>query len=326
MQKKPKTSMNFNQTSNTLRHCVSREPGRYFRQGAVFFMIILLSSPFNSLAQIAELQSQIEQITLSKKLDMGFATMSIEDSDSLAIHGNVHYPMQSVYKFPLALAVLDQIDKRILSLDQEIFIKKSDLLLNTWSPLKEKYPEGNINMKLREILGYTVSKSDNNACDILFRLIGGTGKANNFIHNSGFADISIAATEQEMHADWQIQYKNWTTPWTAVRMLKKFYLQKIVSENSTQFLWETMLETSTGIDRLKGQLPRGTKVAHKTGSSGKDENAITAAFNDIGIIELPNGKHYAIAVFITNSKEEDQTNAGLIAEISKKIWDYYTSR
>ena len=29
-----------------------------------------------------------------------------------------------------------------------------------------------------------------------------------------------------------------------------------------------MIETSTGKNRIKGQLPEGTIVAHKTGSSG----------------------------------------------------------
>jgi beta-lactamase class A len=258
-------------------------------------------------------------------MDAGFAMMSIEDSDSLTIKGTKHYPMQSVFKFHLALAVLDQVDKGKLSLDQQIFIKKEDLELNTWSPIKERYPEGNIQMKLSELLSYTVSKSDNNGCDILFKLIGGTVVANDFIHNSGNVDIAIAATEKEMHADWQIQYKNWTTPLAAVQILKKFYQQKIISENSTKFLQKTMVETTTGTDRLKGQLPQGTEVAHKTGSSGKDDKGTTAAFNDIGIIKLPNGKHYAIAVFITDSKEEDRTNALVIAEISKIIWDFYTT-
>ena len=83
-----------------------------------------------------------------------------------------------------------------------------------------------------------------------------------------------------------------------------------------------MAETSTGTNRLKGLLPKGTEVAHKTGSSGQ-EDGLTAAFNDVGIVKLPNGKHYAIAVFITDSKEDDENNAAIIAEISKAVWDYY---
>jgi len=289
-------------------------------------IIALLLISTASFSQNNSLQSKIEQIIQSKNANVGFAMMGIEDGDSLAINGNEHYPMQSVFKFHLALAVLDQIDKGKLNLDQEIFIKKSELLPNTWSPIREKYPKGNIRLKLSEIISYTVAQSDNSGCDILFGLIGGPAKANEFIHKSGISDISIVANEQEMHKDWNIQFKNWTTPQTAVQILKKFYQQKILSISSTSFLYKTMVETTTGTDRLKGQLPKGTEVAHKTGSSGQDDKGITAAFNDIGIVTLPNGKHYAIAVFISNSKESDETNAAIIAEISKVVWNYYDGK
>ncbi len=83
-------------------------------------------------------------------------------------------PMLSVFKFHIALAVLNQVDKGNLTLDQKILIKKSDLLENTWSPLREKYPDGNVELPLSEIITYTVAQSDNNGCDILLRLIGGT--------------------------------------------------------------------------------------------------------------------------------------------------------
>jgi beta-lactamase class A len=275
-------------------------------------------------SQTKELQNKIEQIIQSKKANIGFAMLGIENADSLSINGTFHYPMQSVYKFHLALAVLDMVDKAKLNLDQDIYVKKSDLMPDTWSPLRDKYPNGNLNLKLSEILSYTVSQSDNSGCDILFRLIGGTGVANDFIQKQGIKDISIVATEAEMGKDYNIQFKNWTTPIAAVQILKEFYQNKIISESNTNFLYKIMVETTTGTNRLKGQLPEGTKVAHKTGSSGSEDN-ITAAFNDIGIVTLPNGKHYAIAVFITNSKENDEINASIIAEISKAVWEYFNN-
>jgi beta-lactamase class A len=85
-----------------------------------------------------------------------------------------------------------------------------------------------------------------------------------------------------------------------------------------------MIETSTGKNRIKGQLPEGTIVAHKTGSSGTNEKSITAAANEIGIVTLPNGNHFAISVFITNSRENEETNEKIIADISKLAWDYFT--
>jgi beta-lactamase class A len=288
----------------------------------LLLVICLFSATIHS--QTKELQLKIEQIVQSKKANVGFAMLGIENADSLSINGNVHFPMQSVFKFHQALTVLDLVDKAKLKLDQDIYVKKSDLMPDTWSPLRDKYPNGNINLKLSEILSYTVSQSDNSGCDILFRLIGGTGVANDFIQKQGIKDISIVATEAEMAKDYNIQFKNWTTPIAAVQILKKFYQNKIIFDNNTKFLYKIMVETTTGLNRLKGKLPESTVVAHKTGSSGSKDN-ITAAFNDIGIVTLPNGKHYAIAVFITNSKENDEINAAIIAEISKAVWEYFNN-
>ena len=87
-----------------------------------------------------------------------------------------------------------------------------------------------------------------------------------------------------------------------------------------------MKETSTGVNRLKGQLPKGTVVAHKTGSSGTNKDNLTEAVNDIGIVFLPNGKHFFISVFLTNSKENEETNEKIIADIAKVAYDYFSKK
>lgn len=294
-------------------------------QNKTFLLIIImfLFEHFSS-SQVDSLKLRIERISNSGRSSVGVALLGIENNDSIAIQGEYKFPMQSVYKFHLALAVLKQVDLGKLSLDQNIFVKKSELLPNTWSPLRDKHPGGNLNIKLSEIITYTVAHSDNNGCDILFRLLGGPKNVEQFIHQCGIKDVAIVATEEEMHKTWDIQFKNYSTPMAAALLLKKFYQQKLLSEGSTRFLLKVMYATVTGSNRLKGKLPQKTELAHKTGSSGANEQGITAACNDIGIVTLPNGKHYAIAVFVTNSKDNDELNAAIIADISKAVWDYYT--
>ena len=87
-----------------------------------------------------------------------------------------------------------------------------------------------------------------------------------------------------------------------------------------------MTETKTGQNRIKGQLPQGIAVAHKTGTSDTNKEGITAAVNDVGIITLPDGKHVAIAVFITNSREDVATNEKIISDISRAVWDNFDGR
>jgi beta-lactamase class A len=81
-----------------------------------------------------------------------------------------------------------------------------------------------------------------------------------------------------------------------------------------------MIDSTTGPKRLKGLLPKGTAVAHKTGTGGTQSGS-TSATNDIGIIYLPNGNHLAVAVFVSDSSADEKTRESVIARIAKASWD-----
>ena len=282
---------------------------------------VLLSAQKKTLAQ------KIEDAAIPVKGMVGVAIQMIDDPDNTTItsfNADKRFPMQSVYKFPLAMAVLDQVDKGKFSLDQKIRIQKSDLLPNTWSPLAKKYPDGNVDVTLREILEFTVARSDNNGCDILFRLMGGTGVVQSYIHGLGVKQIAITGTEEEMHKNYNAQFNNWCTPLGMLQLLNVFYKGMVLSPSSQVFLMETMIATITGPRRLKGLLPEGTSVAHKTGNSGANQAGVIAAANDVGIITLPDGKHLAIVVYVSDTKVDEKIIDNCIATISKEAWDHFT--
>ena len=255
---------------------------------------------------------------------VGVGVKHLESGDTLTVHGNDHFPMQSVYKFHLALAVLADVDHGKLSLNQKVFIRKEDLLPNTVSPIADKYPNGNVELTIEELIAYTVSNSDNNGCDILFRLVGGPKKVEEYFRRLHVTDVAIVNTEEEMHKDWGAQYKNWSTPAAMVHVLDLFYQKKILSPKSRNVLVKIMEQTSTGKKRIKGHLPPETVVAHKTGMGGNDAGVISA-INDVGIITLPSGEHVAIALFISNSKESIEKLETLQAKISKLVFDHYSA-
>jgi beta-lactamase class A len=138
----------------------------------------------------------------------------------------------------------------------------------------------------------------------------------------------VKINEEVMQSNWDLQFLNWTTPKTASQILASFYDndKTLLSVEHYDFIWTTMKQTETGKNRLKGQLPEGTVVAHKTGWSGTNKDGITAAVNDIGIVFLPNGRHYFISVFVTDSKEDTASNEKIIADISKATWEYLNQR
>lgn len=293
----------------------------------ILILLIILSINIPAYSQtinsIDILRQKIDSICQTKKADIGVAILGIDNKDSLTINKNKHYPMQSVYKLHLAMAVLHEVDKGKFTLNQPIFIKKSDLLPNTWSPMRDKYPEGNVYLFLSEIIGYSVSKSDNNACDILFRLIGGPKKVHKYIRKLGIKNVSIKTTEEEMSKDWAVQFTNSTKPFSAVQLLDKLYTKPILAKNTRDFLCRTLIETTTGANKIKGLLPAWAMVGHKTGYSGANKEGIIGASNDIGLVFLPNDKYFSIAVFVSNTSENTEGCDRIIAEIAKAAWDYF---
>lgn len=284
---------------------------------------LLLIASLKSAAQLTTLKSNIETLCKTKKATVGVALYDFETGDTLSIHGDEHLPMQSVFKFHIALTVLNEVDKGRFSLDQKILITKGDLLPETWSPIRDEHPQGNVKLSLTEILSATVSKSDNNGCDILLRLLGGPTVVNDYIQHVGIKNCSIQISEEEMAKTWDAQFRNWTTPKAATELLKMVYDRKFLSQDNYNLIWKMMIETSTGPKRLKKGVPSNAVIAHKTGTSGTKEG-ITAAINDIGIVKFSNGKSFAISVFVCNSKETMETNEQIIADIAKLASNYFS--
>src|SRR5690606_305794 len=108
-----------------------------------FTFLFVLGVMFCCNAQnIETLRQDILSIIAEKKAVVGVAITGPGLHDTLSIHGHRHFPMQSVFKFHIGLAMLSQIDEGKFALDQKVYISKNELLPGLWSPIREKYPEG----------------------------------------------------------------------------------------------------------------------------------------------------------------------------------------
>jgi beta-lactamase class A len=192
-----------------------------------------------------------------------------------------------------------------------------------YSPIRDKYPDGT-QLTVAELLRYAVSESDGTASDVLLRLAGGPQGVMTFLHDIKVADINVVHSEKEIGRDWDTQYEDWATPKGAVALLAALQESRGLSPESQTLLLKRMTESIPGAKRLKGQLPAGTVVAHKTGTGGM-RGGITSATNDIGIITLPDGRHLAVAVFVSDSAADDATRDAVIARIAKAAWNWASS-
>lgn len=275
-------------------------------------------------ARNGSLERAVRALTDSVRATVGVAVV-FGDGDTLVVNNGHRYPTMSVYKFHQALAVLDRLERRGLPLTTRIPVRRSDLLPDTWSPLREACPGGG-RFTVAELLAYSVAQSDNNVCDLLFRFLGGPEVVNRYIAGLDAGEAAIVADEETMHRHTDNQYLNWTTPLAAVRLLERFRRGELLSAAYGDFLLETMFATETGPDKLRGLLPADVAVAHKTGSAFRDAQGVMVADNDIGIVRLPDRRSYSIAVFVMDSREDDRTDAAVIARISRLVYDSFSGK
>jgi beta-lactamase class A len=236
------------------------------------------------------------------------------------LNPTAHPPMQSVFKLPLGLTILHQVEQGKYSLDQPIRFLPEDLILpKPYSPLQDKYPNADVDVPLRTLLQMAVSLSDNTAADVLLRLAGGTKVVNDYGASLGVTGFELKDGERALHREVSLQYRNWFEPEGAVQLLRRIDDHSPLTREHTALLLEWMVP-ATPSGRLDGDLPAGTKVAHKSGSSDVD-NGVAHAFNDIGLIALPDGRQLAIAVFGTDSTADEKTRMQVIARIGRAAYD-----
>lgn len=296
-------------------------------------LLSILFCACNNTVQTAEKRVQNAPATLSDSLreklqtiihasgeQVGLAVLDLETGDTLSINGDRHFALMSVAKFPQALMLLHLMDEGKLDRNAPLHLSAADLQVKTASTLLKDHPQPAFDLSIPEALRYSIGQSDNVTSNKIFNVQGGPEAVAAYVHSLGINDIGLATDYAHMRPD--SLYKNWSTPRAMTLLLRKFYRKELLLDSSQAMLWNAMVNAVSGPGRLKGLLPAGTEVAHKTGTSGMNELTGTLpAVNDAGIIRLPNGRRYAIAVFVAESRKPVAAAEAVIAQISKAVWD-----
>lgn len=255
------------------------------------------------------------------------------------------FPMQSVFKLPIGVAVLDAVDRGRLRLDQEVTITPAD---NAPGYVAFELDAPRV-FRVRELLRLMVSQSDNTACDVLLRLVGGPHAVTSMLKRHGIEGVRVDRPEREMALDyygigrwsgaWSLARfrqlrdavpperrravakayaedpRDTATPRSCVDLLEKLHKETLLSPASTKHLLQLMIDSPTGRNRLRALLPPEVSVAHKTGT-GDDTFGVNAATNDVGLL----GRKVAVAVFIKSSPLPLAARERAIAETARRVW------
>ncbi len=268
----------------------------------------------------AQLRSHLEAIAAQAHGRVGIACSLPGTPLDCNVNATAKLPMQSVYKLPIAMATLHAVEAGRLNLADKIAFLPGDMISpGQHSPLRQQYPAAGVQVPLERLLQLAVSESDGVASDILLRTLGGPPVVDAYVKSLGIQGIRIADSEKTIGADIHAQYRNYAEAEALVLLLRSLADDSPLNAQHTWLLLTWMTQTGTGEHRLKGLLPSGTVVAHKTGTSGEDRG-VTHATNDTGLITMADGQKLAIAVLIADSPAPEKTREAVIAQVSREIW------
>jgi beta-lactamase class A len=310
--------------------------------------LLLVTPAIAAEAPDARLQHALAQ--LADRAQPGVLGITVVDLDTRArirINADHAYPMMSVFKAPVAAAVLAQVDAGLIRLNQQVTITRAQLVDGTAVPSIGAHFSGEqMHFTVERLLAAAVSDSDNTAVDALIRLLGGPQVVTQFLRKHGIdgmrvdlgeGDIShlfeetsngqtipINETDEAALARRQRGYRaylndprNRTTPDAAAQLLEALWTGRLLSAESSKRLLDLMYGQTKPV-RLRAGLPADVRFADKCGTSYSLDDE-TAAYNDIGILTWPNGHTVIVAAFLTESKADKRTRDALFAEIGRDV-------
>ena len=301
---------------------------------------------------LPRLEREIARLAKSAGGVVGVTAIHLETNRRVSLNGADRFPMASTYKVPIAVQLLTRVDKGELRLDEMIQFQSNDLHPGSGT-LTELFNKPGLALSVRNLLELMLLISDNSATDVCLRLAGGPDAVTARMREIGISGIDVNRSTARLIADWvgitqAVAESDWTPaqfqklaeavkpeerkaaaarfdtdprdtamPDAMVTLLERIYRKDLLKSESAELLLDIMRRCRTGDARLKGMLPLGTEVAHKTGTIG-------GTTNDVGIVTLPDDAgHVAIAVFVKSSEKETAARERVIAEVARAVHDYF---
>ena len=305
-------------------------------------------------SQLSRLEREMERVSKIAGGEVGASAIHLESGRKVSFHGDERFPMASTFKIPVAVQLLHRVDAGELKLDQMVELRASDLHPGSGT-LTDLFNKPGVALSIRNLMELMLRISDNSAADVLLRLAGGPDAVTARMRELGITGINVNRATARLIADWdgvknlppenQWSPEMWTklltaippgeaqkaaaasdkdprdtaTPDAMTALLARIWLhdREVLKAESADLLLDIMRRCETGQARLRGILPEGTEVAHKTGSIG-------GTTNDVGIVTLPNNAgHVAIAVFVKASQNPVPARERAIAEIARTAHDFF---
>jgi beta-lactamase class A len=310
-----------------------------------------ISSPAPADTMLRSLHAEITALAEGFEGDVGAAAIHLESGRGVAIRGEEPFFLASVYKLPIAVALLRMVDAGAVGLGDTVRLAPWDFRIGR-ATLSPNLPGGAGAYTVERLLEAMVFDSDNSSSDAILRLAGGPRGVSDALRAMGLPDIRIDRSEAETLLEFygieetlpaeertparltaRVRASSAAAQRAAAdrfatapqdvgsalglaELLDRLWRGELLSSASTRLVLTHMRNGAIDTRILAG-VPPGTPVWHKTGSYA------AAAIHDAGIVELPDGTHLVVVVLVRQPARDTEAAERLIAAITREAWEFW---
>ena len=236
---------------------------------------------------------------------------------AVSYNGGKQFSLYNVVGLPVAVAVLDAVDKGRIHLEDVVTGQPEVHRAGGQLPSKPAGANGP-KATTRDLLVRMVADNDSTATDSLIARLGGPRVVQNVLAQKGIRGFRINRTERDA-GSLAYEHHNSATPIAVANLLQWLVNGTLLSSRSSTLLLETMGTARASLDRLKAGLPTGWLIAHVS-SSSTSSMVVSGAANDVGILMAPDARNFVVvAVLISNPGKSGQDRATFIADVARAV-------
>ena len=242
---------------------------------------------------------------------LGIAVVDARGRLISADRGDERFAMCSTFKLLLAGQVLERAAKG-LSLRTPLSFTRAELV--SYSPSTEKLigPDGRGEQRLGLAARDAVVLSDNTSANLILKQIGGPVSFTAALRHAGDRITRLDRIEPELNENAPGDERDTTSPIAmATSAAGYIYGDRSGAEHRKQ-LRGWMVESQTGLKRIRASLPAGWIAGDKTGTCG-------TAYNDVAFVETPGGRKYVIAIYLDRPTVEGDAASAVIADAARIV-------
>jgi beta-lactamase class A len=263
--------------------------------GSLAWLLVFFAQP--ALAQtppsLQSLEQRLAVLATENPGDYGIAAQDLETGAVVSFNGNQAFPMASTVKVAIAAAYLSEVDAGRRRLDDMIGNETAGSLLDAM-----------------------IIHSNNRATDLVLASLGGPAAVDGWLHNHELTAIRVDRTIAQLLSDRRDlrDVRDSSTPMAMLDLLRLINNGSALSPASRSLLLDMMRRCATGSNRIRGILPPGAGVEHKTGT-------LNGYTGDVGFLTLPDGRRIAVVFFARGGSNRP----AVIATAARAIYDGFSA-